>query len=106
ENRAGYLHRTAMNAFRSRYRSALRALKRGSAQQPGDDAFRAVDDRDVVMRALHELIPQQRAAVVLTSLLGYSSEEAGRMLGMRAGTVRTLTTRARAAMRQTVGEER
>ena len=100
----GYLYRTAMNLVRSRYRSATRALRRAFTFEHRDDAFAAVEDRDVVIRALRELIPQQRAAIVLTSLLGYSSEEAGRMLGMKASTVRALSTRARAAMRQTVGE--
>ena len=57
-----------------------------------DDAFAAIEDRDAVIRALRELIPQQRAAIVLTALLGYSSEEAGQMLGMRASTVRALGT--------------
>ena len=100
----GYLYRTSMNLVRSRYRSATRALRRTVAATPRDDAFAAVEDRDVVIRALRGLIPQQRAAVVLTSLLGYTSEEAGRMLGMKASTVRALSTRARSAMRQMVGE--
>ena len=81
-------------------------MKRAVALSPPDDEFAAVENRDVVIRALRELIPQQRAAVVLTSLLGYSSEEAGQMLGMKAATVRTLTTRARAAMKATVGDAR
>jgi DNA-directed RNA polymerase specialized sigma24 family protein len=38
--------------------------------------------------------------------VGLTSEEAGKMLGMRAGTVRTLATRARASMREKAGELR
>jgi RNA polymerase sigma-70 factor (ECF subfamily) len=106
EDPTGFLFRTAMNGFRSRYRTAARAMKHRVALSPPDDAFAAVEDRDVVIRALRTLIPQQRAAVVLTGLLGYTSEEAGHMLGMKAATVRVLSTRARAAMRQTVGEAR
>ena len=102
----GFLYRVAMNAFRKRYRSVARALKRGVAMTRTDDAFAAVEDRDAVVRALRTLIPQQRAAVVLTSLLDYSSEEAGHMLGMKAATVRALTTRARASMRQTMEDPR
>lgn len=104
EDLTGYLYRTAINVFRSRYRKAGRALERIVTASGPDDAFAAVEDRDVVIRALRTLIPQQRAALVLTSLLGYSSEEAGHMLGMKASTVRALSTRARTAMRQTVGE--
>jgi DNA-directed RNA polymerase specialized sigma24 family protein len=38
---------------------------------------------------------------VVTAYLGYSSEEAGRLLGIRSNTVRVLTGRARAALRAT-----
>jgi DNA-directed RNA polymerase specialized sigma24 family protein len=47
-----------------------------------------------------ELTPRQRAALVLTELLGFDSAEAGRMLGVRAGTVRALASQGRAAMRR------
>jgi len=105
EDSTAYLYRTAMNAFRSRYRSKMRALKRAVVVAPAtDDAFAAIEDRDIVIRALRELIPQQRAAIVLTALLGYSSEEAGQMLGIKASTVRALSTRARTTMRERVGE--
>jgi RNA polymerase sigma-70 factor (ECF subfamily) len=104
ERPQGFLYRVAMNEFRSRYRRAMRALRRAAAPSAPDDAFEAVEDRDVVIRSLGVLIPQQRAAIVLTSLLGYSSEEAGRMLGMQPSTVRALGTRARDVMREKVGE--
>jgi DNA-directed RNA polymerase specialized sigma24 family protein len=39
---------------------------------------------------------------VLTAYLGYTTEEAGRLLGIKATTVRVLTTRARASLKQTV----
>jgi RNA polymerase sigma-70 factor (ECF subfamily) len=99
-----YLFQVAMNVFRSRYRSTVRAMRRTLAQRPEADALAAIEDRDVVVRLLKRLTPQQRAAVVLTNLLGYSSEEAGRLLKMPAGTVRALSTRARAALRETAGE--
>jgi DNA-directed RNA polymerase specialized sigma24 family protein len=38
---------------------------------------------------------------VLTAYLGYSTDEVGRLLGIKASTVRVLTTRARASLRQT-----
>jgi RNA polymerase sigma-70 factor (ECF subfamily) len=99
-----YLFRTAMNVFRNRYRRAALALRRTVSLAPTEDAFATVEDRDVVVRALRSLTPDQRAAVVLTSYVGLTSEEAGRALGMRAGTVRTLATRARAAIREKAGE--
>jgi RNA polymerase sigma-70 factor (ECF subfamily) len=104
QNPTGYLYRVALNAARSRYRSTLRALKRIPRDPPPNDALSLVEDRHVVMRALGQLTKDQRAAVVLTNLLGLSSEEAGEILGMKAATVRALSSRARASMKLTVGD--
>jgi DNA-directed RNA polymerase specialized sigma24 family protein len=40
------------------------------------DEFAAVEDRSVVARGLVELAPRQRTALVLTELIGFSSDEA------------------------------
>ena len=101
---SAYLFRTAMNVFRNRYRRAALALRKTISVAPTEDALATVEDRDVVVRALRDLTPDQRAAVVLTGYLGLTSEEAGKVLGMRAGTVRTLATRARAAIREKAGD--
>jgi RNA polymerase sigma-70 factor, ECF subfamily len=103
---SAYLFRTAMNVFRNRYRRAALALRKTINIAPTEDALATVEDRDVVVRALRGLTPDQRAAVVLTGYVGLSSEEAGEVLGMRAGTVRTLATRARAAIREKAGDPR
>src|SRR3954470_23518809 len=96
---AGYLHRTAINAFRKRYRRSRVALRHAVGADPVEDVFEAVDARLVVARALTELTPRQRAAVVLTELLGFTAEAAGKELGIRAATVRALSVQARAALR-------
>ena len=82
EDPAGYLHRTAMNLFRSQYRRAARGLKRaiGARARAGRVPIH-VEDRDVAAKALAALTPRQRAALVLTEALGYSGEETGRLLG-------------------------
>jgi RNA polymerase sigma-70 factor (ECF subfamily) len=103
---SGYLFRTAMNVFRNRYRRAAVALRKTISIAPTEDALATVEDRDVVVRALRDLTPDQRAAVVLTGYVGLTSEEAGAVLGMRASTVRTLATRARAAIREKAGDPR
>ena len=94
----GYLHRTAMNVFRSDLRRAKRALKR--VMIPGDtaDVFAAIDDRDEATRVLATLSPRQRAAIVLTEGLGYSGNEAGDLLGIKGSTVHALTHQARASL--------
>ena len=99
EDPRGYLYRTAMNAVRSRYRRALLAAKRTVGVTQRDDAIAAVDARDVAVRALAELSPRQRAAVVLIDLLGYTSDEAARMLGIRPSTVRMHASRGHAALK-------
>jgi RNA polymerase sigma-70 factor, ECF subfamily len=105
ENPRGYLYRTAMNGFRSRYRRALLATKRTLGVTRPDDTIAEVDARDAAVRALAALSPRQRAAVVLVDLLGYDSKEAARMLGIRASTVRMHTSRAHAALKETMRDE-
>ena len=99
----GYLYRTAMNRFRSRLRRASRAARRAIGSDDGRDAFAAADERDAVARALARLPERQRSAIVLTELLGYGSEEAGRILGVKDVSVRSLASQARAALRDPGG---
>ncbi len=96
---AAYLYRTAMNRFRKRLRRASVAMRRSISVMPDDDAIAVVESRDEATHALGLLTPRERQVMVLTAYLGYSTEEAGRFLGIRAATVRVLTTRARATVR-------
>ena len=99
EDPTGYLFRVSMNVFRSRYRRASLGVRRVVLLAPAEtDDLAAVDNRDAVVRLLRGLAPRQRAAVLLTEIMDYSAEEAGRMLGLRASSIRSLTTRARAQM--------
>lgn len=98
---AGYLYRTAINTFRTRYRRTMiaqRVLAWTSERDPLED----VEGRDRVDRALAALTVRQRAAVILTELLDYTSEEAGRLLGVCPGTVRGLAHHGRVALRKTM----
>jgi RNA polymerase sigma-70 factor (ECF subfamily) len=102
EDPTGYLYRTAMNAFRMRYRRAAVAARRlvqavvPRARDPLDE----VEERDEVDRVLLQLTPRQRAALVMTELLGYSTEAAGEILGVKPVTVRVLVSQARKALRE------
>jgi RNA polymerase sigma factor (sigma-70 family) len=103
----GYLYRTAMNAFRSRYRRLARGLRLSAAPVREDqnaEPQATVDDRDRVVRALRGLPGQQRQAIVLTEMVGLSSAEAGAAMGVADGTVRSLAHQARTALRQTLGD--
>jgi len=101
----GYLYRTAMNAFRSRHRRAALAARRTVGITPADDQISAIDERDATMRALATLSPRQRAAVVLTDLLGFPSNEAASMLGIGASTLRMHLSRAHAALKGTMPDD-
>jgi RNA polymerase sigma-70 factor (ECF subfamily) len=98
----GFLYRTAMNLYRKRLRRAAVAMRKATNLLPKDDALAIVETRDQAARLLRTLTPREREALVLTAYLGYSTEEAGRLLGIKANTVRVLTTRARASLKQTV----
>jgi RNA polymerase sigma-70 factor (sigma-E family) len=52
------------------------------------------EDRDLLMAALADLPPRQRAAVVLRHYWGLSVEEAATDLGVAAGTVKSQTSHA------------
>jgi RNA polymerase sigma-70 factor (ECF subfamily) len=100
----GYLYRAAMNIFRSRYRRTRLATRRlFETRRP--DMMLEVEERDAVVRMLGLLNQKQRAALVLTEMLDYSSDEAGEIMGMPGSSVRVLTTRARALLRDKVPED-
>ena len=100
ESPTGYLHHAAMNIFRNRYRRARLGLRKVIGTDPPIDAFGSAEDRISVSSALGRLTRKQRAALVLTDLLGYPADDAGRMLGIRGSTVRSLSSTARAALRE------
>lgn len=95
----GYLYRTALNWHRSRLRRARRAVLRAVLPSQVRDPFAEADAHDEVIQALQALTPRQRTALVLTELFGYPSEDAGRLMGIRAVTVRVLASQGRAALR-------
>jgi RNA polymerase sigma-70 factor (ECF subfamily) len=105
EDPTGYLYRTAMNLFRKRRRRAAVAIRHAIRPRPPRDQLEEVESRDEVLRALATLSPRQRMSLVLTDLLDYSSEEAGRLMGVKATTVRVLASQGRAALRASTGDD-
>jgi len=99
----GYLYRTAFNRWKRLSRTAGRQLRELTGLAPSPDAFDATDDRHEIDRGLAALTPRQRAALVLTDLLGYSSRDAADLLGIRDVTVRALASQGRATMRTVLG---
>jgi len=100
----GYVFQTAMNGFRTKYRRAVMSVRRIALLVPrSGDSFDEVEIREDVRLALTMLTRRQRAAIVLTELLGYPAEEAARILSIQPSTVRALTTQARTTLRSILG---
>jgi RNA polymerase sigma factor (sigma-70 family) len=95
-----YVFRTALNGFRARTRRARMAARRIAPVVHPRDPFDDVDVREDVRRMLRRLSPRQRTAIVLTEILGYSSEQAAVIMRIRPTTVRVLASQGRAALRE------
>ncbi|MDC7119958.1 RNA polymerase sigma factor SigE [Cellulomonas fimi] len=110
----GWLHRITTNLFLDQARRKQRV--RMDAMGDDSDRYASVDslgsperayehgnlDHDV-QRALDELPPEYRAAVVLCDIEGLSYEEIAVTLGIKLGTVRSRIHRARARLRDSLG---
>jgi RNA polymerase sigma-70 factor (sigma-E family) len=98
---AGYVYRAALNLHRRRVRRSrlVPLLSPPSAPDPAEEAGRRSD----VHRALQSLSHEQREALVLVEWLGFDSEDAASILGIRPSSVRTRLHRARAALRAQLG---
>jgi RNA polymerase sigma factor (sigma-70 family) len=101
----GYLYRVAMNRHRSALRRTGRAARRVVGFVEGGDKFAAVDERDVVARALAGLPRRQRQAIVLTELLGFDASAAAGLMGVKGATVRSLASQGRDALRRVLEDE-
>ena len=104
DNPTGYLYRTAMNAFFSRRRRIAMAGRQLIAQVLRLDPLTTVEARDEIDRALADLTPRQRVALVLTDLLGFPPGEVADTMGVTGSTARVLLARARETMRAAIGE--
>jgi RNA polymerase sigma-70 factor, ECF subfamily len=101
-----WLHRIVVNAAldRLRRRAARPAVPAGDEQAfealagtTGDPAL-TTDTRLDVDAALRTLPPQQRAALVVVDMLGFSVADAAVILGISPGTVKSRCARARARL--------
>jgi RNA polymerase sigma-70 factor, ECF subfamily len=105
-----WLHRIVVNAALDRMRrraarpttagqddEALDALAVAGGQ-PLSDPSGTTDTAMDVMAALRQLVPDQRAALVLVDMLGYSISDAAEVLGVSEGTVKSRAARGRARL--------
>jgi RNA polymerase sigma-70 factor (ECF subfamily) len=118
-----WLHRIVVNACLDRLRrrqtraadplpddadAALTDLPEGDRAALADPADLSVDAerRRAVLAALAALPPEQRAAVVLVDMEGYSVEETAAILQCAPGTVKSRCSRARAKLLPLLAEHR
>jgi RNA polymerase sigma-70 factor, ECF subfamily len=107
ESPAGYVYRAAVNLHRKRLRHlAVRARRllvmtaRAESAQPSVPGARLE-----LADAIASLPVGQRQAFMLVEWLGLSSEEAARILRIAPASVRTRIHRARAALREWLGDD-
>jgi RNA polymerase sigma factor (sigma-70 family) len=98
-----YLFKVALNASRTRARTARRAARRRIPLGVVHDPFDEIELREDVRQMLQALTPRQRAALLLLDLYDYDSGEAARIMGVRPSTVRALATQGRASLRASGG---
>ena len=106
----GWLHRITTNLFldQARRRSRIRfdgmteeTQSRLPSNGPGPERSFEFNNLDVdIARALEELPPDFRAAVVLCDLEGLSYVEVARVLDVKLGTVRSRIHRGRAMLKE------
>ena len=97
-----WLRRILVNAvYRTakRERRAGRSLLDATAEASIPDAARDLENRDAIERAFVRLSPEHRAVLVAHHYLELSDREAGEMLGVPPGTVKSRLHRATAEMR-------
>ncbi len=114
-----WLHRVVVNACLDRLRAAKvrradplpddleergdrGSLATGSPVDPADAAL-AAERRRLVVAALAELPAEQRAALVLVDMEGYSVAEAAEVLDCATGTVKSRCARGRARLARLLG---
>ena len=103
-----WLHRVVVNACLDRIRAnKVRSAdplpedpdRRGDlGTGPQPDPLEVQEQRTTINVALGHLNPDQRAALVLVDMEGYSVEEAAAMLGCAPGTIKSRCSRGRAKL--------
>lgn len=109
----GYAYVTGRNLLRRRFRRAASRLlvdNREGEPRPAEardatDPARVVATRDQLFKALAQLSPAERDALLLVAYLGLDVSEAARTLKIKPASVRSRLHRARESIRPFIEEE-
>lgn len=107
---AAWAFRIARNAVIDHQRRIRPTEQLGSIAEPSDGiGLEALSLRDEEVRelraAIRQLTPDQQEAIALRYAGGLSAEQAARVMGRRAGTIRGLTFRAIESLRRHLAQE-
>ena len=107
---AAWAFRIARNAVIDHQRRFRPTEQLGAIAEPSDGiGLEALSLRGEAIRelraAIRQLTPDQQEAIALRYAVGLSAEEAARVMGRRAGTIRGLTFRAIESLRRHLGDE-
>jgi RNA polymerase sigma-70 factor (sigma-E family) len=102
-----YARRCLLNALIDHRRLAATSREETRVELPEIpvDDRRPIDMQSAVLRALAQLSPRMRAAIVLRHLLDLSVEETADALRCRTGTVKSQTARGLEQMRDALGAD-
>ena len=108
-----YARKVIVNLVKDRWRHLGRRPKETADEVadlalPSRSAEREIENvhqRDLVLRVVHALPPQQRAVVVLRFLEDLTVEETARALGCTTGTVKTHSSRGLQRLRSVLEDE-
>ena len=107
----GYLRASVLNTCRVAYRSRTRR-DRALLLAPAADAIVSAEDTAMIGEANREIIvalcrlpARQREALVLRYYLGLTEDEAARAMNVSRGTVKSATSRGRAALARMLKED-
>jgi RNA polymerase sigma-70 factor (ECF subfamily) len=98
----GIAIRRLIDGLRRRPRPVLAPWRREEAERSAEEQVLLGIEHGDLAGALDRLSPELRAVVQATALDGLTTKEAGRLLGIPAGTVKTRMMRARAQLLQEV----
>ena len=105
ESPAGYVYRVGVNLNRQRLRHLAVRARRLLATTGHVDPEQPPDVRREIVDAIASISRGQREAFVLVDWLGMNGEEAARWLGITPASVRSRVHRARAVLRDRLGDE-
>lgn len=105
ESPEAYMRRAMTNRMISTWRSPWRRRRDDHVTDlpHREDAFKVVDDRDLILRALRALPPRMRSVIVLRFWLGYSEAETAQVLRCSTGTVKSQGSRGLERLRADLG---